>query len=431
MSRMSDAGLRAGYARRDITPPLGSTLGGRPMFRPRSASRVRDPLSARALYLQCGHGEATLLAADLVLVTARLQAAVADAAGIPPERLFLTATHTHSGPGGYFRGSHIALFMGRYREADFAALVTELAATALEAKRSAARAELSFARTELPGASVSRRRADGPVDPTLSLIRIDREGALPVAVVAFGAHAVAGMMNEPRTATADYPGALCRLIEARGCHAIFLQGAVAGTNPVPLRHAPSALDACITGMAASLDRGVQLLDERRERVSCPGIVVSTVPFGVEPSCRLFPEGMRFRSALAVLTAPVRRLLQALARAGQGDNPSMQLSLLELGHLAILGMPFEAGPSIVRELRSALVSAGVRYPVLVSLCNGHAGYVHLSDEYRHIPARGYSGLTYYENAMSLGGWDAGDMVLAAARAALKDRGPARGRARAEP
>ena len=103
------AGLRAGFGRADITPPPGVGLAGNgPEGRRATGYRLR--LYARALVLEDpGGNRIALVVADLGLGSALLQrrvaALTAAADGIGVDRLVLSVTHVHSGPGHYFEAA--------------------------------------------------------------------------------------------------------------------------------------------------------------------------------------------------------------------------------------------------------------------------------------------------------------------------------------
>jgi neutral ceramidase len=99
--------LMAGFGRADITPPPGIGLTGNgPEGRKAAGYRLR--LYARALVLQEPSGRRlALVVADLPHVSALLHRRVAelllrDGTGIGTDRLLLSATHTHAGPGHHY-----------------------------------------------------------------------------------------------------------------------------------------------------------------------------------------------------------------------------------------------------------------------------------------------------------------------------------------
>jgi len=92
--------LQAGAARIDITPPLGSELQGH--FEPRVSDAVHDPLYAKAIVLDDGERRIAIVIADLIALLGSevepAKAIVSERCGIPPERVLIAGTHTHSGP---------------------------------------------------------------------------------------------------------------------------------------------------------------------------------------------------------------------------------------------------------------------------------------------------------------------------------------------
>lgn len=100
-----EPGFRAGFGRVDITPPPGVGLAGNgPEGNQSTGHRLR--LYARVMVLEDERGNRLgLVVTDLPLGSALLHRAVAEStvvsSGIGPDRLVISATHTHSGPGHY------------------------------------------------------------------------------------------------------------------------------------------------------------------------------------------------------------------------------------------------------------------------------------------------------------------------------------------
>jgi neutral ceramidase len=101
----SGAGFQAGFGRRDLTPPTGAGLLG---YGPegRTAVGYRQRLKVRAMALRDGRGEHLALAvADLDIIPGNLHREVvrrvAHCAGLTADRVLLSATHTHAGPGQF------------------------------------------------------------------------------------------------------------------------------------------------------------------------------------------------------------------------------------------------------------------------------------------------------------------------------------------
>jgi hypothetical protein len=406
--------LRVGFARADVTPALGAPLSGVVSRRGRFADRVRDRLHARALHMRAGGVEATLCAVDLLLCTARLHEEVARRAGVARDSLLLSATHTHSGPGGYWDAGRGRLFMGPYDARAFGELAERIAHAVTEARRAHAPARLLGATGRVAGASANRRRLHGPTDPELTLLRVEtHEGAIDL--VSFSAHPVIGCIREPHTVSADWPGELCARIEARGRRALFFQGAVGGLSPI-FPEFPMRYDEHLDLMTTLLERGVERAEAALAPVCATPLEVRVVAVPAEPRCNVFAApGALWRLADAA-SWPLRRYLATMARQAR-DTPVAPLHLLRLGEAALLGTPCDLGVTVALALKRVLREAGVRLPAVGSQANAYVGYVHLPEDYARTPEPGFREMAYYENAMSLSGHDCGRRFVEAMRAAL--------------
>ena len=93
-------GLSVGAARACITPPLGTSLAG--YFEDRKAIDVHDDLHARTLVIGDGTQTIALVTCDLICcprdVLDRAKELACLRVGIPPEKITISCTHTHTGP---------------------------------------------------------------------------------------------------------------------------------------------------------------------------------------------------------------------------------------------------------------------------------------------------------------------------------------------
>ena len=97
--------MKIGFAKTDITPVVGTELGGYALYRP--CTGVHDALSCRAVVLEQEGVHYGLAALDLMCADEGLCRAVADRVaelGISRERLILAAIHSHAAPTGMIPG---------------------------------------------------------------------------------------------------------------------------------------------------------------------------------------------------------------------------------------------------------------------------------------------------------------------------------------
>ncbi len=232
------AQLRAGVAKANLDPPLGIPMAG--YGATRLAKGTLDPIEARVLALSDGNRAVAFVTLDLCFTfdEKAMDQIRGEVRGVVDEVIF-HASHTHSGPT--YSEAPEALQHAVPRIVD----AIQRAAQALEPVRIGngwGQAYIGFNRRtiELDG-SVRMFWRNEPkiptvfaVDPTVGVIRIDRDDGTPLAVlVNYACHPVV-LGPESMVYSADYPGAMRRSVEqtmGHGSMAFFLQGATGDINP--------------------------------------------------------------------------------------------------------------------------------------------------------------------------------------------------------
>lgn len=236
------APLKAGAAKTDITPNYPVWLDGNP--RDRKSEGVHDPISGRALVLECPDGPVALVSLEVCVLpeamVARVREAISAQAGIPPKRQIIACGHIHSAPAtyGYFCPREDA-----YNDW----LVGKLGPLVAGARESAVPALAACGVGMEPTISEYRRlwTKDGKIvmnwddfssgdilgpagapDPELGVVRITDEAGAAIAVI----YNHAGHPNTPPgTAfelSGDYPAFASAMIEHElGGVALFTNGA--------------------------------------------------------------------------------------------------------------------------------------------------------------------------------------------------------------
>lgn len=254
--------LTAGVGRTIITPYAGVELTGWGYYLERTWQTVHDNLNATAVVISNDGVSVAVVSVDLMVIsddfTRQIRELVHDATSIPMAHILISATHTHNAPssGGLLGVGEVDPF---YEE--WAAKQT--ATAAIMAWQSRAEVTVASARTTLPGFTFNRTRDQGPVDPTLTALRVDRLDGTPLAVVVnFQGHPTVSTVLRPYAVARDVPGEVCDLLEAAlpGATAIYLQGACGDVNflrefTTPQRHLEPA--RAIAGRALAALAGVE------------------------------------------------------------------------------------------------------------------------------------------------------------------------------
>jgi hypothetical protein len=238
------AELKAGVATVDITPPTGHAMWGYAARHDAPSDGVLDPLRARALVLAIGPERVALVSLDLGRAPTRtsveaIRTRVKAEAGVA--HVFLVASHTHHGP---------VLELDDWptrKEPYTRQLEQKLGDVIVTAARALRPAHLGVAAREIAfNRNRHSQRSDAPVDRELLVLRVEDADGKPIShLVNFAAHPT---MRDSKVNkfSADYPGALAKLVEKEtGVPCLFLQGAAGDLSP----NSEKGADAAAFGQA--------------------------------------------------------------------------------------------------------------------------------------------------------------------------------------
>ncbi len=225
--------LKAGAAKRDITPQEPVPMWGYGERHAELSNGTLDPLQAAAVVLQVGSRKLAIVGLDLGRSPSekslqRIRDRIKSEAGI--EHSFIAGSHTHHGPvlelsdeKGKGKGRFDAAI--RY----YQQMEDGIVAAIVEADKSLVPAKLASGANEIDGFNRNRhtKLQPPPVDRTLAILRFDDAATdKPIAVlVNFTGHPTS-ISAKTLEFSADYVGAMKRTVEMEiGGTAIFMQGA--------------------------------------------------------------------------------------------------------------------------------------------------------------------------------------------------------------
>ena len=244
------AEFSAGFARLDITPPLGLPMPGH--FHKRIADGVLDPLCVECIAVSDGTNDALIYSVDDLQLPGpffeKAFPAITAATGVPRDRIYVHSTHTHTGVSSML-GEKVAP-ENQPIVAHTELRITKLADAGRAALSNRAPATIAIGQTECKGISFIRRyrMKDGSVrtnpgqtnpdvaaalgtpDESLRVVRFKRKGAPDIAIVNFGTHpdSIGGTKY-----SADWPGVVRQTFEnaiGGGVKCLFLNGAQGDVN---------------------------------------------------------------------------------------------------------------------------------------------------------------------------------------------------------
>lgn len=407
--------MHAGFGHADITPRLGVQLAGYGPYRNRAAQKILAPLGARAMAVAQGRARAVLVNVELCglerPLALRLRAAVAARTGLKPEQVYLTATHTHSGPA---TGGMIG--WGEPDSIYVETLPSRVAAAAEQALAAMKPIEWRYAEVPCEGIAMNRETDRGgwmfdPIevrlapdfrpahpeetDPTLRLLAGYVDGRLVGLLHHFGCHAVVGS-EQTFDVHGDFVGLASLAIERThpGATAIFLPGAMGDINPPVCHRAEKETHRGLRVLSQKYAKAI----ERALRAAQPieadevSVVQRDIVFSRKPWTRAFVE-KKIREYEAVFAAPgvtdittvgtpplqtnglhmVRlegfRTLHAQFVGSRAPNPPVTVHGLRIGPVALLG----AGLEVFHSLQAPILASSPHAHTWVVSLVGGIGY----------------------------------------------------------
>lgn len=230
-------GLKAGFAKRDITPPDPIPMWGYGARHALPAEGTLDPLFAKALVIEAGGSKLALVGLDLGRgPTYRMMDAILEAvkeqSGV--DYAMMVGSHTHHGPvielldqPGYGQGK----FDEAVAYAD--SLIDHLTAVINEAAANTVDAKMGWA---IEDTDLNRNRhtknEPKPRDPELAVVRWDTLDGKPIAIMAnLAAHSTIHSVMDRRW-TSEWPGHMQKKVEEDlNVPCFFMQGAAGDLSP--------------------------------------------------------------------------------------------------------------------------------------------------------------------------------------------------------
>lgn len=356
----------AGWGKSNVTPDKPVNLVG---YAPRGTYEfIQDSSFIKAITLSNGKSRVSWLNFELLIVHPALAKAVEDGvkkSGIETDQLLFTATHTHSGLGGYMPGPMGELAFGGYEQK----VVDLLVEKSIEALKSAITTQdtvsLSYRKVDAGKFVANRFIKDGPYDPYVRQVIFTKKDGKKATFFTYSAHATC-LSSKFMGLSGDYPKFLTRALESREYEfALFAAGTVGSHRPISPGNSPEKVQQ----YAASLDSAIWLRMTQFATLNSPRILQSRLDIGLrEPHLRI-SDNLRIRPWL------FNYLL--------GDtNP--HLDITQLGNLLMItssgelsGVFYESWEKLAQEKRLNLI--------ITTFNGGYIGYItpdELYDEHYH-------------------------------------------------
>ena len=398
--------MRIGMGRAELTPRVGVELAGFGAYINRHSTGVLEPLWARAMAVDLDGRPVVIVGLDICVIyrdtTERVGALVQEATGVPPERVLINCSHTHSGPetGGL-------IGWGQPDQPWLELLPGRIAAAAIAALRDLRPATLGHAQVPCEGIGVNREYDERPTleealrddwrpaRPELTdttahvLVARDEDGRIFGFAGCFGCHPVV-CCAQSRKIHGDFPGVATNLIEGEhpGATGLFLQGAQGDVNTCVVHETEAdslrALPIIAERFARCVRRGIeaaQPLDVARVEMVRRERDFTRRELNREDFERLLAEQEAIFHApgatdadgavrLATVKAVAYRRFLAALDAGRPLTRATFIQGLRVGPVGIYAAPFEIFQAIKNDV---VAQARAPIPIVLGVANDSVGY----------------------------------------------------------
>jgi hypothetical protein len=399
----SKSELRVGFAQAEIT------LNGVPLAGYGSAARrtfpfihgndyatwfkpstvTHDPIRVKAMLLWSGDKKLLFVSLDLAAVTSEMYEDLLTRLtklGYSREAVFISATHTHSGPGTLSnRFLWEALAADRFQPGYYARVCDSVVATVMSAENAGQAAQLFSVSFATKGLQRNRRHREGWFDPTANmLLARSLSGKWLGAMVNLAIHGTA-LNAHNLELSADVPGGIERALQEE-LHApvMFINGAEGDVSP-----AAGGFEGIEATSRSFAQQAMAALSQAKPVEPTWSVRSSTIQLG-DPAVTLG----------ACLPQSWHKHIGDWIVLGLGDSVphSITVTYLQLGDVRMLAWPGEPTTTLGFDLKRSATNAWV-----LGLTNGYQGYFTSPGEF----AEGR-----YEACSSLYGKQAGERVVKA-------------------
>ncbi|MBI5094848.1 MAG: hypothetical protein HZB26_20715 [Candidatus Hydrogenedentes bacterium] len=402
--------MKAGFARRCITPPLGTTMMGfATRDREHGCAGIHDDLYVRALFVEHGGAAALIMGFDLCFLgradTDRLKDAIGHRLHLTPKQILLNASHTHVGPSvGTWAYAGYEPPDTRYLNDLEAATVT----AAVEAAGRAADATLhcGAVHTTVPmnrrgrgadGAIANCPNPGGPIYDSIPVCEFRNKHDKPITFlfsVSCHPSIISGF-----DISAEYPGAAMEYLDAHfgGPVSMFLQGAGGDSKPahiggnIPRWRVGTWDDVKAVGEIAARE-ALSALEEGLTEVT-PHIVTAMVEtyWSLNPPMDRAGYAAEMDTDYELRRLWAERMIQRLDRDGAlPTHAPITVQGIQLGEgLRFIGVEGELVAELGRLVRD-FFHAGVTFPL--GYTNGEGLYLPTS---KMLDEGGYEAVSFWE------------------------------------
>lgn len=425
--------LQVGIASVDVTPEIGVPLGGfgggarriipfdifnkyKYSFYLKPSVGINDPIRAKAMVLKRGDRRLLFMSLDVVGVTAAIYRDLLTRIkpmGFAEGDVFISGTHTHSGPGTLSsEWVWETLAMDHFQPKIYERFVAGILRAVSEASSAAEPAELFNVHFTADGIQHNRRGRPGHFDPEAqALVAMANRGVWLGGMANLPVHGTAlGMDNHKFSA--DVLGGIERALETRFEQ---LNGSLKGLEYSANRTSDTLPTVLFMngaeGDVAPAEGGLAGIASLGDRFAEQAMAALPNARRIDSDWSIRKGHVRLGKAgfhlIGCVKNKMRKFVNKVITIGLGNKLPKEADfwLLKFGDLSMMTWPGEPTTSIGLELKQMAHDSGAQNAWVLGLTNGYLSYFTTPEEFR---AGGY------EACSSLYGASGGTNILSAYR-----------------
>lgn len=420
--------LQVGFAQKDITPVQGVPVGGlggggrrfafptpfslfKNYFFFKPSEGTRDPIRAKVMLVQNGDEKLLFISLDIIGVMREIYTDLLSRLkplGFSEKEVFISATHTHSGPGAIVNNMFWSVaIMDVYRKKVYKPFAEGIIQAVKEAQQNLTEADLystSFAAQDLQS---NRRNKPGHFDPQANFLYArDKSGFYLGAMVNLPVHGTA-LDGKNLKFSADVPGSYERALESK----------LSGMNSLsPRATQPTVLFVNgAEGDVSPIHGGEEALNTQGELFANQALASLQFSRKIQPEWSVHmmdaPLGRPGLYIKECFNSDWSKYIYRHFYIGLGFSlrKSQPLMALKFDDMMMMSVPGEATTTIGLSMKEMAEKIGAKQSWVLGLTNGYVAYFTTPEEFDEGT---------YESCNSLFGRYGGQRVLGHVETLLK-------------
>lgn len=364
----------AGWSSLNVTPNTPAKLLG---YKPRGKYQfVQDSSFVKSLVIGNGNSTVAFVNYELMIVHPFLQEKINTAIkkeNLPLDYVYFTATHTHSGMGGYIPGLVSKLALGGI-DKTIVSLLTDKTIEGLKKALSVKdTVEIFFQKSRADTLVANRLIKEDPVDPYIRQIIFEKKNGMKGSFMTFSAHPTI-LNSKFMGLSGDYPHYLTKMMEDSGYEfSLFAAGTVGSHRPVTNGKAPEDVMDYAKALHLNLEGNI----EKTTIINQSNISMAQLPLNLRKAHFRVREKTRVRPWI----------FNALL----GDtNP--HFDIIQIGNVLMISSSGEISGVFMADWEAFAKDRGLEL-IITCFNGGYIGYI-TPDEYYNYPLYEVRDMNWY-------------------------------------